>query len=319
MTGSRVFFFLLVSTFVVSAGLKVFGFGLGGMAFGAEPDPPRLDPKPEYYLPIVDDGGLRPAKTTDEVATVLQTVALLTVLTLAPSILIMMTCFTRIIIVLGFMRKALATQTLPPDQVLVGLGLFLTLFIMAPTWEKAWDSGLKPFLDGEVSPQTGQPLSQSEAFQRVLAPQREFMFACLDGNEGTEDLLFFFGVSGHKQVDERGEYYIGADGRRIDAVQDIRREDISTMVLIPAFMTAELRRSFWMGFLLYIPFLILDLVISSVLMAMGMMMLPPVMISLPFKIILFVLVDGWRLLMEGLVTSFPLDVVGFANVIVTNH
>ncbi len=246
-----------------------------------------------YFLPVVTKDGLVPAKTPEQVASVLQTVALLTFLTLAPSILILTTCFTRIIIVLSFLRRALATQSLPPDQVLIGLGLFLTLFIMAPTWQMAWEDGLEPYLEGRTLPETGRRMTQAEMFERVLAPNRAFMFACLEANRATEEVYFFMGIYG-KPVEDIGSF---------------KREDMPTHVLIPAFITSELKRAFWMGFLLYLPFLILDVVIASVLMSMGMMMLPPVMISLPFKIILFVLVDGWRLLMEGLVSSFPVSVV----------
>ena len=282
----RVFFAFLVSTFA--------GCLLAGAARAQEAPPEPLPAeKAAFYLPFVKDGTLTQAKTPEQVATVLQTMALLTFLTLAPSLLILTTCFTRIVIVLSFLRRALATQTLPPDQVLVGLALFLTMFLMAPTWETAWRDGLKPYLEGQKDPETGQRLGQEEMLQRVLAPNREFMFACLEGNRGDEELYFFLGVYG-KPVEEG---------------KTLKREEVPTHVLIPAFITSELKRAFWMGFLLYLPFLILDVVISSVVMAMGMMMLPPVMISLPFKIILFVLVDGWRLVMEGLVVSFPAAVV----------
>ncbi len=257
-------------------------------AFTPEAFPSRDFPARDFaYLPTVEDGGLKPAKTPQQVAVVLQTAALLTVITLAPSLLVMITCFTRIVVVFGFLRRALGTQTLPPDQVLIGLSLFLTFFIMAPTWQEAWKNGLQPYLEGRTV--DGVPMSQEEAFARVMAPHRAFMFACLEANGGQEELYFFLGVAGHPVADP------GA----------LKREDVALHVLVPAFITSELKRSFWMGFLLYLPFLIVDMVISSVLMSMGMMMLPPVMISLPFKIILFVLVDGWRLLMEGLVMSFP--------------
>jgi len=254
---------------------------------------PPAPPPGQFFLPFVKDGTLARAETPQQVATVLQTAAFLTIITLAPGILILTTCFTRIVIVLSFLRRALSTQTLPPDQVLVGLALFLTLFIMAPTWETAWKDGLQPYLEGQRDAETGRPMGQEEMFRRILAPQRDFMFACLEANRGNEELYFFLGVSGRPT---------GEDG-------SLRREDIPTHILIPAFITSELKRSFWMGFLLYLPFLVLDMVISAVVMAMGMMMLPPVMISLPFKIILFVLVDGWRLVMEGLVVSFPSSVL----------
>ncbi len=264
----------------------------------AEPEP--VVPIPEekiqnetWLLPVVTRDGLVPAKTPAQVASVLQTVALLTFLTLAPSLLILTTCFTRIIVVLSFLRRALATQNLPPDQVLIGIGLFLTIFIMAPTWEISWNDGIKPYLDGKVMPDTGRRMTQTEMLDRVLAPNRAFMFACLKANRGEEEVRFFMGLY----------------GKPIDDIALFKPEHMPTHVLIPAFITSELKRAFWMGFLLYLPFLIVDMVIASILMSMGMMMLPPVMISLPFKIILFVLVDGWRLLMEGLLSSFPVSVV----------
>lgn len=246
-----------------------------------------------FPLPTWTSEGLGEAKTPEQVAVVIKTAVLLTLLTLSPSILILTTCFTRIMIVLGFLRRALATQSLPPDQVMVGLALFLTFFIMAPTWRTAWNDGLSPYLNSERDAATGEFITQDQAFERVMAPHRAFMFACLEGNGGREELYFFLGISGSERP----------------RAEDLRREQVPTEVLIPAFITAELKRGFWMGFLLYLPFLILDMVIASVLMSMGMMMLPPVMISLPFKIILFVLVDGWRLLMEGIVTSFPAGVL----------
>jgi len=287
----RLFFVALTSTLAVCA--------LGrGPVQAAEPEPvvPLSEERvrdERWLLPVVTKDGLVPAKTPEQVASVLQTVALLTFLTLAPSILILTTCFTRIIIVLSFLRRALATQTLPPDQVLIGISLFLTIFIMAPTWEIAWNDGLEPYLEGQRMPETGERMTQEEMIERVLAPNRAFMCACLDGNYAREEVDFFMGIYG-KPLGESVE---------------LSRNDVPIHVLIPAFITSELKRAFWMGFLLYLPFLVLDVVIASVLMSMGMMMLPPVMISLPFKIILFVLVDGWVLLMEALVSSFPVSVV----------
>jgi flagellar biosynthetic protein FliP len=251
-------------------------------------------------LPFWGPNGMETANEPHKVAAVLQILAVLTLITLAPSLLIMLTCFTRVLIVMGFVRRALATNTLPPDQIMVGLSLFLTFFIMYPTWQTTWNDGLRPYFNGEeveiVQGEGRRRMSQPEALQRTLAPTRAFMFACLEQNEAHDELYFFMGLA----------------NRRItpDTEGTLTRADIPTHVLIPAFMTAELRRAFWMGFLLYLPFLILDMAISSILMSMGMMMLPPVMISLPFKIVLFVMVDGWRLLMEGIVTSFPDSVLG---------
>jgi len=275
-TRAGIFFFLAVSILLGN----IFASGSARAA----------DDAVGYYLPTVENGGLSEAKTPQQVATVLKTMALLTFLTLAPSILLLTTSFTRIVIVLSFLRRALGTNTLPPDQVMVGLALFLTMFIMAPTWEVAWNNGLRPYLDGDLV--EGRPMTQEEMFERVMAPHRAFMFGCMENNRG-EEIQFFMGMYGKPVADEAS----------------FTREQVPTHVLLPAFVTSELKRSFWMGFLLYLPFLILDMVIASILMSMGMMMLPPVMISLPFKIILFVMVDGWRLTMEGIVTSFPADIV----------
>jgi len=239
-------------------------------------------------LPTVEDGSIVPAESPRQVASVLLVAALLTILTLSPSILIMTTCFTRIVIVFGFLRRALATQSLPPNPVMMGMALFLSFFIMQPTWEAAWQQGIGPYLRGETV--GGEPMSQQEAFARTMQPVRSFMFACLEDNEGREEVILFLRVS----------------GREVDDAEELTRAMVPSTVLVPAFITSELKRAFWMGFLLYLPFLVIDMVISSVLMSMGMMMLPPVMISLPFKIILFVLADGWNLLVEGLVLSFPL-------------
>jgi flagellar biosynthetic protein FliP len=196
----------------------------------------------------------------------------LTVLTLAPAILIMMTAFTRIIIVLSFVRQALGTQQMPPNQLLVGLALFLTFFVMSPFFTKVNDEALQPFLNGQIS--------QEEALTKGVAPIRVFMFA----QTRATDLELFVRLS------------------KMAAPKT--RADVPTMVLIPSFVLSELKTAFEIGFIIYLPFLVIDMVAASVLMAMGMMMLPPVVISLPFKIMLFVLVDGWTLLIGSLVKSF---------------
>ncbi len=207
-----------------------------------------------------------------EVSTSLQLLALLTVLSLAPSILIMMTSFTRIIIVLGFVRNALGTPSMPPNQVLVGISLFLTMFVMAPTFTAINDTAIQPLMDKKIDEQT--------ALKRAEIPIREFMFAQVD----QKDLAMFTDMSG--------------EGR------PKTRADVPTRVLIPAFVLSELQTAFEIGFLILIPFLIIDMVIASTVMSMGMVMLPPVIISLPFKILLFVLVDGWHLVAESLVRGF---------------
>ena len=206
------------------------------------------------------------------VSTSLQLLVLLTVLSLAPSILIMMTSFTRIIIVLGFVRNALGTPSMPPNQVLVGISLFLTMFVMAPTFTAINDTAIQPLMDNKISEQT--------AIKRAEIPIREFMFAQVD----QKDLAMFTDMSG--------------EGR------PKTRADVPTRVLIPAFVLSELQTAFEIGFLILIPFLIIDMVIASTVMSMGMVMLPPVVISLPFKVLLFVLVDGWHLVSESLIRGF---------------
>lgn len=207
-----------------------------------------------------------------EMVGVLRIVMMLTVLTLAPAILIMMTSFTRIVVVLSFLRQALGTQQMPPNQLIVGLSLFLSFFIMAPTWKQISSQSLAPYLNEKID--------QVTAFNRAETPIREFMFA----QTREKDLELFLSLS--KEAKPKS------------------REDVPTYVLIPAFVISELKTAFQIGFMIYLPFLVLDMVVASVLMAMGMMMLPPAVISLPFKLLLFVLVDGWELIVGSLVKSF---------------
>jgi flagellar biosynthetic protein FliP len=199
-------------------------------------------------------------------------ILLITVLSLAPAFIVMMTSFTRIVIVLGFVRTALATNQMPPNQVLIGLALFLTLFVMSPTLGEINEQALTPYLNGEIT--------QDVALERAAAPMKTFMAK----HTREKDLLLFLKYAGEAKP------------------ADV--QDISLTVLIPAFAISELKTAFQMGFMLFIPFLVIDMVVSSVLMAMGMMMLPPVMISLPFKILLFILVDGWHLVVQSLLASF---------------
>ena len=203
---------------------------------------------------------------------VVQLLLLLTVLSLAPSILIVVTSFTRMIVVLSLLRSALGTQQTPPNVVLISLALFLTGFVMAPTFEKAYTEGVAPLIAEEIP--------QEEAIANTVAPFRDFMLA----NVREKDLTLFLNLS--------------------DTPPPENLSDLPVQVLIPAFMISELRRAFEIGFLIYLPFIIIDLVVSSILMSMGMMMLPPVMIALPFKLIFFVLVDGWGLVAGSLVRSF---------------
>jgi len=221
-----------------------------------------------------------PARDGQGVTSSLRIFVLLTVLALAPSILIMMTSFTRIMIVLSLLRQAMGTQQLPPGQVLVGISLILTLITMAPTWQRMKLSGIDPYLEGKMS--------QAEAFDKSIAPLREFMFKQIEAADNEENVYLFYEYS-------RGPVPEG---------QVLRRGDVGLIELVPAFLLSELETSFVMGFRLYLPFLVIDMVISAILISMGMMMLPPVLISLPFKVMLFVLADGWGLVIGSVLNSF---------------
>jgi len=216
--------------------------------------------------------GIKDATTPAEVSTALQVLFTLTILSVAPAILLMTTAFTRIIIVLGFVRQAMGTQNTPPNQVLLGLALFLTFFIMAPTINTINTQALQPYM--------AEKITQQQALERSLGVMREFMFS---------------------QVQE-SELQLFIDITKVEQPAD--KKEVSSMILIPAFMLSELKRAFQMGFMIYVPFLVIDMLVSSVLMAMGMMMLPPIVISLPFKLLLFVLVDGWQLVIGSLMKSF---------------
>ncbi len=211
----------------------------------------------------------------------MQIIILLTVLSLAPSILIMMTSFTRIVIVLSLLRQAMGTQQLPPNQILIGLAMFMTFLVMGPTWQRVNNEALQPYLNGEMD--------QRVALERAQVPLRDFMIRQIE-QSGNEDDVYLFHEFAHR--DDPEKQVVNSWG------------DVSTMTLIPAFMLSELKTAFLMGFKIYLPFLIIDMVISSILISMGMMMLPPVLISLPFKLLLFVLVDGWRLITSSLMGSF---------------
>jgi flagellar biosynthesis protein FliP len=212
------------------------------------------------------------ATKPEDVSVTLQILFLMTILSLAPAILILTTAFTRIIIVLHFLRQAIGTPQMPPAQVVIGLAMFLTFFIMAPTWTKVNDVALQPYLDSKISLQ--------EAYDKGVEPVREFMFR----QTREDDLALFVKLADYDKPKTRA--------------------DIPTHALIPAFAISELRTGFQIGFVLFIPFLIIDMVVSSVLMSMGMMMLPPMMISLPFKLLLFILVDGWHLIVGSIISSF---------------
>ncbi|MBT3360888.1 MAG: flagellar type III secretion system pore protein FliP [Rhodospirillales bacterium] len=203
---------------------------------------------------------------------IIQMLVLLTVLSLAPSLLVMVTSFTRIVVVLSFLRTAMGTQQTPPNQVIVSLALFLTMFVMMPVMQQSYDEGIKPLMEEQID--------EFEAFERTMKPIKDFMLS----HVREQDILLFVDISG--ETDE--------------AV----RNEMPLRILIPAFIISELKRAFEIGFLVFVPFLVIDMVVASVLMSMGMMMLPPIIIALPFKIIFFVLVDGWYLIVGSLVKSF---------------
>jgi len=247
---------------IVRIAMAILILGFMSSCAGAAP----LVPVPNVNI------GIGATTNPKEVGLSLQILLTLTVLSLAPSILIMMTSFTRIIIVLSFLRSALATQQMPPNQVLVGLALFITFFTMSPYLEQVNKDGLQPYLAGTVS--------QEAAVTAALQPMRTFMFKQTREN----DLALFVNL---------------AEGPRPNSP-----DDVPTMTLIPAFIISELKTAFQIGFLIYIPFIVIDMVVASTLMSMGMMMVPPAMISLPFKLLLFILVDGWHLIVSSLIASF---------------
>ncbi len=216
--------------------------------------------------------GIGEAKDPAETSVLLQILILLTILSLAPAILIMMTSFTRLIVVFSFLRHALGIQQMPSNQILIGLSLFLTFFIMTPVWNTVQENAWVPYKEKKIS--------QEKAFDEALKPFRKFMLK----QTREKDLALFITMA--------------------KAPKPKTADDVATTILLPAFMISELKTAFQMGFVLFLPFLVIDMVVSSVLLSMGMMMLPPVMISMPFKILLFVLVDGWHLVVGSLVRSF---------------
>jgi flagellar biosynthesis protein FliP len=226
---------------------------------------------PTIPIPRVNIG-ITPATKPSDVAFSLQILLLLTVLTLAPTLLVLTTSFTRIIVVLSFVRTALGTQSNPPNQVLLGLAMFLTFFVMAPVIKDINTNALQPYL--------GQKISQSVAIDRAQKPLRAFMFR----QTREKDIAVFYSMTKEKRP--------------------AKQDDVPTYLLIPAFTISELKTAFEIGFAIYIPFIVIDMVVASVLLSMGMMMIPPVLISLPFKILIFLLVDGWNLTVSALFASF---------------
>lgn len=233
----------------------------------ASPLPPVNPTPPDTPQINIDLGGGQNPRTLS-----ISIILLLTVLSIAPSILLLMTSFTKIAVVIALTRQAIGTPTIPPNQVIVGLALFLSLFVMGPVLGQAWTQGIDPFMQGTID--------QSVAFERTMEPLREFMLV----HTGDEELNTMINLSGEERPYDRA--------------------DTTLTTLIPAFVISELKAAFIIGFVIYIPFLVIDLVVASILMSMGMMMLPPVMISLPFKLLLFVMVDGWGIITSALVTSY---------------
>jgi flagellar biosynthetic protein FliP len=205
---------------------------------------------------------------------IVQLIAIITVLSVAPGLLIMVTCFTRFVVALSFLRAGLGLQTTPANLILISLALFMTFYVMGPTFDKAWQSGVQPLMEGKIN--------EGEAYNRIVAPFRAFMRA----NVRDKDLQMFSELASANLRPRQ-------DGAEIDL-----------RVLIPAFMISELRRAFEIGFLIVLPFLVIDMIVATLTMSMGMMMLPPTVISLPFKVLFFVLIDGWNLLIGGLIRSF---------------
>jgi flagellar biosynthetic protein FliP len=255
---------------VLAGSLLALAFAVGG-AWGQAPPTPKPPARPTVSVPQLSVQLTSP-QTPEDTFSALQVLFLLTVIVLAPSLLMLLTSFTRVVIVLSFLRTAMGTPQVPPNQVLMGLALFLTFFIMAPTFQQINQEAIQPY--------KARQLNTEQAFQKGFAPLRAFMLR----QTGENDLGLFFYLA--------------------HLPRPARPDDVPAYVLIPAFVLSEIKTAFEIGFIIYIPFLIIDLVVASTIMSMGMMMLPPVMISLPFKILLFVMVDGWHLVLRGLALSF---------------
>ena len=252
---------------VMVLGLIIWGniCGIVPSAWGANPQPAAAG------FPMLTIGTDK-ANSPEDLSVVIQLFAILTVLSIAPAILIMLTSFTRFIIVLSLLRQAMGTQQMPPNQILIGLAMFLTFYVMTPVWQDINQNALQPYLTKKITTE--------QAIQTALVPIRGFMYRQIR----EKDLALFVEIAGLKRPNTPA--------------------DVPTMIMIPSFIISELKTAFQIGFMLFIPFLILDMVVASVLLSMGMMMLPPIMISLPFKLLLFVLVDGWHLIVGSLVKGF---------------
>lgn len=238
-----------------------------------------------------------PTSTSDRprgVSSAINILILLTVISLVPSIMLMTTCFMRIIVVLGLLKQAMGTQTIPPPQVVTGLALFMTMLVMAPTAERVYAEAIVPYQQGEIA-------DHEDLWNRAKQPLRDFMFAQIDA---TNNWSAVYMVLNYRGVDT-------------SAPEKLTRADVDMVSLVPAYMLSELKTSFLMGFRVYLPFLVIDMVISSLLISMSMMMLPPVLISLPFKILLFVLVDGWQLVVGSLMNSFAQPTPSLASLLLS--
>ncbi len=254
--------------------------------------PPVTDPEPSLEGTTVFPGGFTPEQLVSPggLSSTINLMLVLTVLSLAPSILIMTTCFIRFIIVTSLLRQALGTQQLPPNQVLLALCLFLTFMVMSPVWQKSYDEGIRPYTSPEADE---EPLSLAETLKRTARPIREFMFNQIE-NAGNRDTLWMFLEYQYPETDpETGE----------PRSQSLSYGDVSLPTLMSAYMLSELKVAFVIGFQIFLPFLVIDMVVSTVLMSMGMMMLPPTLVSFPFKLLLFVLIDGWARIVGMLLAS----------------
>ncbi|QDU55304.1 flagellar type III secretion system pore protein FliP [Aeoliella mucimassa] len=241
-------------------------------------------------------GGPNDWTKPERLTSTLQVMLMLTVVSLAPAILLMTTSFVRIVVVLGLLRQALGTQQLPPSQVITSIAMFVTLLLMMPVWQQSYDQGIKPYTENEIS--------IDEAFTRSVAPMRKFMAQQIERTNNHDDVHLFLSYMPGEIDPATGELYTNY------AYYEVQSDEraVPLQALLPAFMLSELKTAFLIGFQIYLPFVILDIVVASVTISMGMLMLPPVLISLPFKLLLFVLVDGWRLVIEMLLQSFQVFV-----------
>ncbi len=283
------------NVFIIASG---FLLTLGTTAFAQEASrssTSRVTPEggesTSVNLQTIDpEGIINNATRPEKLSSTLEIMLILTVLSLAPAILVMTTSFTRIVVVLALLRQALGTQQLPPSQVIIGLALFMTFCVMNPTWNKIQADAIGPYVD---PPEGVAPIDRSELWDRSTAHVRHFMITQIENTGNTEDVYMFV------EFDDPD-----AEMQTKIQKQSLEWRDVSLAALIPAFVTSELKQAFIMGFYIYLPFLIIDMVVASILMSMGMMMLPPILISLPFKLLLFVMVDGWHLVVGSLIAGF---------------